>query len=328
MGQVQNLETEKGLLFHSGMIRSIAILSGTLLFVALVPFFGSVTIILSPLPILYYYARLGRMRGLVVVVASSFLVSMTLSLLEHPMNLPVLVMIAYTGVIIAEVLKKKYSLDKSILSASLALFVIVIAFIGYRAFQTGILPWQLVENHVANLIRENIKIYTQLNIADEQIRLISENVLPITDFFTGIFPALALSGAVITVCVNVMAVRRLLQKSGTVFPDFGDLALWKAPEKLVWVLIAAGGMLLAPLDPLNTIGMNLLIVSCLIYLFQGLAILGFFFRKKEVPVVFRWLLYFLILIQQYLLVLVIALGLFDIWVDFRKRIAGIKDVPA
>jgi hypothetical protein len=36
----------------------------------------------------------------------------------------------------------------------------------------------------------------------------------------------------------------------------------------------------------------------------------------------------LIVVQQYMVILVIAFGLFDIWIDFRKRIAGITDVHA
>ena len=41
----------------------------------------------------------------------------------------------------------------------------------------------------------------------------------------------------------------------------------------------------------TTVGMNLLIVCGLIYLFQGLAIAAFFFRQKRVPLVLRWLFY-------------------------------------
>ena len=40
----------------------------------------------------------------------------------------------------------------------------------------------------------------------------------------------------------------------------------------------------------------------------------------------RWLFYVLLLVQQYMVILVIAFGLFDMWVDFRKRIAGIGNV--
>ena len=112
------------------------------------------------------------------------------------------------------------------------------------------------------------------------------------------------------------------------FPEFGDLTLWKAPEKLVWLLITSGLMMLAPVEILETVGINLLILCCLVYLFQGLAIAGFFFRCKKVPVFFRWLFYMLIVVQQYMVILVIAFGLFDIWIDFRKRIAGITDVHA
>jgi hypothetical protein len=59
-----------------------------------------------------------------------------------------------------------------------------------------------------------------------------------------------------------------------------------------------------------------------------LAIASFFFRQKQVSVMFRLLFYGLILIQQYMLIIVIAFGLFDMWVDFRKRIGGIGNVPA
>jgi len=90
-------------------------------------------------------------------------------------------------------------------------------------------------------------------------------------------------------------------------------------------VIIAGGMLFVPLEGMTVVGMNLLIVTGLIYLFQGFAIAAFFFRQKQVPKMFRLLFYGLILVQQYMLIVLIAFGLFDLWVDFRKRIKGIKD---
>jgi len=132
---------------------------------------------------------------------------------------------------------------------------------------------------------------------------------------------------VFTVWVNLLAGRLLFRRTGLPFPDFGDLAAWKAPERLVWILIAAGGMVIVPLEGAAIVGMNLLILCGLIYLFQGLAIAAFFFRQKQVPAMFRWLFYALLLVQQYMLIIVIAFGLFDMWVDFRKRIGGIKNSP-
>jgi uncharacterized protein YybS (DUF2232 family) len=166
-----------------------------------------------------------------------------------------------------------------------------------------------------------------MNISEDQIAMLRENTAEITRFFTEIFPGLSISGAILTVWLNVLAGRALLRTRIGGFPDFGDLALWKAPDKLVWLLIVSGSMTLAPIQVLDTIGINVLIVCCLIYLFQGLAIAAFFLRQKRIPVIFRGLFYLLIAVQQYMVIFIIAIGLSDLWIDFRKRITGVKDAP-
>ena len=322
------MEREHGLFFHSGTIAGIAVLSLTLLIVALIPFVGPVVIVMTPLPIIFFFFRLGRARGLAALAVAFIIVSGLLNLLGHNANIAVLAMIGVTGVLLAEVLYRRYSIEKTFVIASLSLFSCGIGFLLYSAFLSGAPPWQTLELYIGGIIAENIRLYEQLDISADQIALIRENASQIAGFFTVIFPALALSGAVLTVWLNVLAARSLLGQYAKEFPDLGDFTLWKSPERLVWLLIAAGGMMLVPVGVFDGVGLNILIVCCLIYLLQGLAIVGFFFRRKRVPLLLRWLFYLLIAVQQYMVVLVIALGLFDIWVDFRKRIAGIKDVPA
>jgi uncharacterized protein YybS (DUF2232 family) len=319
------LEREKSFFFNNGMIQGIAILTLTLLSVALVPFIGPITIIMAPLPILYYCFRLGGVQGLAALAVAFLAVSGILHLLGRPVNISAFIMIGFTGVMLSETLKRRYSLEKTFALASLTLFCCGVGFVLYYAIQAGVAPWRMVEMTIEGTIKENLKLYEQMNISEDQITVIRENTMEITRFFTDIFPALTFSGAIMTVWLNMLAARSLLRKHIREFPDFGDLTLWKAPEKLVWLLIASGSMMLAPGQILDTVGMNVLIVCCLIYLFQGLAITSFFFRHKQAPVIFRWLFYVLIVVQQYMLVLVIAVGLADMWIDFRKRITGIKD---
>ena len=88
----------------------------------------------------------------------------------------------------------------------------------HSAFLSGIAPWRMVEIYIAGIIEENLKLYEQLNISEDQIGMIRENAPQITGFFTGIFPALALSGAVLTVWVNVLAGRSLFRRDGRRFP--------------------------------------------------------------------------------------------------------------
>jgi uncharacterized protein YybS (DUF2232 family) len=191
--------------------------------------------------------------------------------------------------------------------------------------QAGVAPWRVVEMYIETTIKDNLALYAQMNISEDQMSMLRENTVEITRFFTDIFPGLTLCGAILTVWLNVLAGRSLFRRDIGGFPDFGDLSLWKAPEKLVWLLIVSGSMTLAPIEILDTIGINVLIVCCLIYLFQGLAIAAFFFRRKQVPVIFRGLFYMLIAVQQYMIIFIIAVGLSDLWIDFRKRITGIKD---
>jgi uncharacterized protein YybS (DUF2232 family) len=101
-------------------------------------------------------------------------------------------------------------------------------------------------------------------------------------------------------------------------PEFGSLNQWRSPEPLVWVAIGCGAMLLLPVAALKIIGINGLIVLMAVYFFQGIAIVSFFFEKKRFPAALRFILYSLIGLQQFLLLLIIGLGFFDMWVDFRK----------
>jgi uncharacterized protein YybS (DUF2232 family) len=236
-------------------------------------------------------------------------------------------MVGFTGVLLSEVLKRRLSIEKTFGLCALVLMGCTTGFILLHSFQTGIAPWQVVGLYVEAIVRENVKLYTQLNLAEDQISLIRESVPQLTQFFAGIFPALALAGIILTIWLNLLAGRRLFLRYGVPFPDFGDLAAWKAPDRLIWMLITGGGMMIFPGEAITVVGMNLLILCSTIYLLQGLAIASFFFRQKKVPAMVRWLFYGLLLIQQYMLIFVIACGLFDLWVDFRKRIGGMKDAP-
>ena len=48
------------------------------------------------------------------------------------------------------------------------------------------------------------------------------------------------------------------------------------------------------------------------------AIVSFYFERKRFPRLLRIFLYSLIALQQFVLILVIGLGFFDVWLNFRK----------
>jgi uncharacterized protein YybS (DUF2232 family) len=66
------------------------------------------------------------------------------------------------------------------------------------------------------------------------------------------------------------------------------------------------------------VGLNGLLVYMVVYFFQGIAIVAFYFRKKQVPRVARLLFYGIIGVQQVVMLAVIGVGFFDTWFNFRK----------
>ena len=69
---------------------------------------------------------------------------------------------------------------------------------------------------------------------------------------------------------------------------------------------------------LKSVGLNLLILSLSVFFFQGIAIVSYFFHRKNIPLILRGIGYGMIIIQHIFLVTVVGLGFFDVWADFRK----------
>jgi len=321
------LEKKWGAFFDRDFILGIAISALSFLSVVLIPLVGAMMMFMTPLPVLFYYAKLGRVRGFAVFGISLSLVLLTLNLFNPAIITPLLffIFIGGTGMIMAEVLNRSFSIEKTLiisLTAVLTGFACLFLFYSYQAGQP---PWQLIESYIINIIGENIKFYEKLDASFEQIALLKDNAGQIAELLTYVFPAAILVMAGISVCLNISAARFLFGRHGLRFPDFGDLTRWNAPEKLIWVVIIAGGLLLMPLHAVKFAGLNLLIVCLFIYLFEGVSIAAYFFKVRKVPVFFKVMFYVLIAIQQYLLIFFIALGLFNLWFDFRKFIRPAQD---
>jgi uncharacterized protein YybS (DUF2232 family) len=77
-------------------------------------------------------------------------------------------------------------------------------------------------------------------------------------------------------------------------------------------------MLMIPEHTVKLFGINGLLILMTIYFFQGIAIISFYFEKKRFPRLLRIVLYSLIALQQIVLLIVVGLGFFDMWLNFRK----------
>jgi hypothetical protein len=87
---------------------------------------------------------------------------------------------------------------------------------------------------------------------------------------------------------------------------------------LIWVLIAAGFGLFVPIDAVASVARNVFIVVLAGYFCQGLAIVSYYLRRLQLPAGLRVASYLLIGFQQVVTGIVLMLGVFDFWGDFRR----------
>ncbi|MHB8846719.1 MAG: hypothetical protein ACYC7L_18465, partial [Nitrospirota bacterium] len=66
------------------------------------------------------------------------------------------------------------------------------------------------------------------------------------------------------------------------------------------------------------LGLNLALLYAVIYLAQGLCLLEAWLRKAKIGVLWRSLIHTIIMTLPPFMAIIIALGVVDIWADFRK----------
>ena len=92
---------------------------------------------------------------------------------------------------------------------------------------------------------------------------------------------------------------------------------WKAPELLVWPTIFFGVFLVADFGIASDIALSVFKFLMAIYAIQGLSVLSYFLDLWGVRGMFRWVSFTLSLFLM--MPLVLSLGFFDLWFDFRSK---------
>jgi hypothetical protein len=143
----------------------------------------------------------------------------------------------------------------------------------------------------------------------------------VRQFVLAVFPGVLVINHLLTNTVNYIVARYYCSRSQPPMQlDAEILTHWRASEYTVWVFIASGAALLLPVSALSTIGLNVFLVTLAIYLLQGCAIVVFWAQRLPLPLGARWFLTMIALVMAgpLCVVLCIAAGLFDLWVDFRR----------
>ena len=303
---------------NNHFLKLLLIISSFVFATAFIPVIGSICLVFLPM-ILFLNGTVNDKTKTAAAFLIPFSLLLLLSTLLH-LNLPTIAIftMGVAGLFIAQIAAQNGSVEKIIIYPALFIIASICFYFIYGGFVLSVNPWQLVVKYIATTIEENINLYSQLPLKTEDINYIKDNEKNIIDGFTQIFPSLIIITSTLIVWANFLLGKQILGKAGITWPNLTALARWKAPELIIWIFIISGGLFFVPHKDINFFSLNIFLVACFIYLLQGLAIVSFFFQNRKVPLFFRYLFYFLIAVQQFLMIPIIAVGLFDIWIDFRK----------
>jgi hypothetical protein len=229
------------------------------------------------------------------------------------------------GYVLVHAANQKDSPAMSGLKGSLTLTVCwIIAFTGLSIGSEISFYSQLINTLDAGITEALYFYRANTSISSETLMLLESTLLQMKIIVPIIMPAMLGSFVLLITWFTMVVGNRLVLKSCGNAPWI-QYSQWQLPDRLIWVIILLGILTLISAYPVRKIGINGLILLSIVYCFQGMAIGVFFMHKWNIPIVFRVFFYVMIVFQSFGTVLLLFLGIADIWFNFRKLHVPIDD---
>ncbi len=281
----------------------------------LVPVLGQALVLLTPVPLIVAYARDGRTEGLTALISSAAIVA---ALLGWSMAAIFLFGFGLMAFGTAEGMLRRFRPEHIAILGGLLPIAAAGIVLAYYLAHAGKNPLMILEKQIRDSIAEAAKLYSGLGLKEmaSAVTSVSDTVI---HYLVRLVPGIAIATSLIqATCCFGLARSIILRRPGAASaPSQPSLAAWHAPDAWVWGLIAALALIMVPKEAARLAGLNCAIVLSVVYLVQGIAVIEHVLRKFRVQAVARSLIHALILALP-TIVFVIALGVVDIWADFRK----------
>ena len=300
--------------------RDVLIPYGIFLVIILVAFvappLGMIVGMLTPVPLILVYLQRGKVTGLITIST----VALALLFLVGP-ELAIAFVSAYglMAAAMAESTRLSFSFEKILLISTLApaVLTLVMLFAGLVGSEGS--SMKALEDSIKDAAESYIQVLEKSGETPENLKVIRKSVEDTVPTAARIFPSFILMSTLAGAVINFLAVRYLWRRfySGKYFEGM-DVSRWMLPDVAVWVLIAALGSIFLGPEISRVLGMNLAIILVFLYFLQGLSVVTHILKTKAFP---KWvwiIIFILIPLNPMFFGLVVGMGLFDIWVDFRK----------
>jgi len=223
------------------------------------------------------------------------------------------------GPIFVEAFARARTLERAMAGAVVAALILQVALISVRALEWGQSPWALLREGIEAAIRRSLQAYGGMGMGPEGVRRLQDAAPAMAHAMATLVPGLFVSMDLLLHWWTLLVNRRVSALWGGPAPGPDSLGAWGIPYPWVWLTILGGILALLPGDIAPAVGINMLLVMGTVHFLQGIAVVSTLFHQRRIRPFFRGAVYTLIFLQQVFLLGVMAIGLFDLWFDFRRR---------
>jgi uncharacterized protein YybS (DUF2232 family) len=293
----------------------IVLTVGLFLSITFVPLVGFFPCILTPAPTVLAVIRWGFPNAWLVPGCSAVFGSLILCLLNLSDSIAYLLALIGMGTFMGYGFRRQWSTEKIVGLSSLFVIGVAGLFVILAFTETKGEMVRLIEQDLRGAISATLK---QFGSSSPETQELESKLLETVPLIVRIMPGVLMACTIAISWLNLLVSRRYCRAAAIESCVSEKLTLWKAPEFIVWFVIAGGLILLLPTGDLKLAAINLLIVTGTIYFLQGVAIVAFYLERWKLPVYVRGFVYAVLLLQQFASMVTAVLGLFDVWFDFRK----------
>ncbi len=293
------------------------------LFMALLPLGLAVLMPFFVLPAAYVVARAGLVQGAALAVIATLLVTLVLG---TSMGAIAFLMLLGVGVTLGVSLRRRWSLGRVVAATASGATAALTAW--------GVMLWQVWGVSLSALradayasIENAAALYRSMGVTGDTTELVTGQMRQLVDIVPYLAPGLLGMGAILLGACTIGLAYLLFRR----MKDRVEVALSLSSFRLHWSMayVSIAGLAMLVLsrgdglwrDVLLFAGIDLLLVSQTLFFLQGLAVVRWFILSRQVQPGARAGLYVVSVLGQVFLQLTGLLGLFDTWLDCRKRFA-------
>lgn len=308
---------------EAGILAAIAIVFA--LISTYVPVLGILVNFIWSLPIILCGMRNGLRWSIMTLVVSGTAISILISPLNALLLVPVFGLL---GLVLGECMRRKMPPMKLMMIGSVAAFISLMISVTITFFVMGIDPISLFFQTFDQALLDITDFYRQQGLSEEQIAAAIKSAQDSFKLTRLVLPGSFILCAPLITFVNYLAARAVLSKLGGHFEKFPPFINLHLPR---WIIVpyAISLFILYQFDGqteniLYLIGVNAQLVCSILLVLQGIAVIFWYIKNKNLPKWWGKLAIVLIFLSQFVSQYVVLVGAFDLFFDFRKLREGLS----